>query len=446
MLESGAQALLSVLAIASCGRTSLELLDTERDGSRPASAASGGNDELPSAGAGIGGSVASGSGGVGRAGAANGGSSAGAAGAGVAGQGAGGAPAREWQAAVMLGHETSYGYAPEVALNEAGDALVAWRESAPSHQIWASRYVIASGSWQMASVVPFSSGFVNSVSVGIDEAGNGAAAIWDSQFELGYFDALTAEWSATIPPAPQSNNWFGRAAFVTAKSMVTRWEENPNTGGDGKAIWTAGYDSQNGWGAAQEFDVQGADAVTPGGFAASATGRAAATWSAWYVNTARVYASLKDDGETWTSPARVDEADSNLAQSPEIACNGAGDAVVVWSGGSGDVVARRYDAANDAWLPSEIIATGSAPKVCMSDNGEVIVVYQPASAASPRKIHWTHFVNGSWQGGAKLNLGPAGDASEPDCALNDSGRAVLVWAIKPPADGAVPVIWASRLE
>ncbi len=447
-LRAGAVAALIAVVSASCGRTSLSGSEglggggskgTQAPTMPPIVAASGGT---------------TGSGGSAQAGAASGGAGAGgsmADGGGTADGGAGGSGgsvtvmARQWQDAVMLGHETTYGYAPAVAINEAGETVIAWRENAPAHDIWASRFVAATETWEPATVVPFTSGFVNFVTVGIDEDGSGALAIWHEQLELARFDVLSGLWSAETPKAPQDDIWPGFPAFSTTTRIIARWTENPNLGGDPNLIWTARYDAANGWGLKQTLDVQGADSIEPGGFDASPNGRAAAAWRAWYGSSAELYVAFKDEAEAWDSGVRLDDPGAGQPYGSAIAVVDSGEAMVVWSdGGSGTLAARHYDPATKEWQAPEQIGVGSNQKVCLNDSGEAIAVWNDWSGE--RKIRWNHFRDGQWQGAQPIERGPAGDAFEPDVAMNDSGQAVVVWAIRPPEFGAVPIIWASRLE
>src|SRR5262249_44259924 len=143
------------------------------------------------------------------------------------------------------------------AMNNHGDALVAWRENG---EVFASRSSSSSRAWSPEALV-FADGLVNGENVGLEEGGAAAVSIWRDQMgpEIGQYDPSTGAWTAKMLSAPQPSIWPGILAIPNTQRQLGLWQENPNLGGDPLAIWIAWYEaSSSSWSAKQRLDLAGA--------------------------------------------------------------------------------------------------------------------------------------------------------------------------------------------
>jgi hypothetical protein len=128
------------------------------------------------------------------------------------------------------------------------------------------------------------------------------------------------------------------------------------------------------------------------------------------------------------------ETNTNAADTPSIAVNGNGDAMVVWAQARGpvyDILARFYRH-NDGWDTIRMVETDlngtEKPRVAIDPDGNAIAVYREYDGS-----HWNIMANTYDPGSGNWNTTPqrldqlGTDANDPMIAMSANGDAVAVW-------------------
>ena len=149
----------------------------------------------------------------------------------------------------------------------------------------------------------------------------------------------------------------------------------------------------------------------------------------------------------WSPPVAVSMPGAG-GDSPDLAMDGSGNAVVVWTGRIGDdgvVRVSRYTAATGSWsAPIDLSAPGEpagSGQVAMDSDGNAVVVWV-RSNATDSIAQAAYYSAGTAAWGAVTDLSAPGQrATTPLVAMDGSGNAVAVWLR---FDGAHDIVQATR--
>ena len=153
-----------------------------------------------------------------------------------------------------------------------------------------------------------------------------------------------------------------------------------------------------------------------------------------------------DCGLSWSLPAILEDHINPTgfvrvavtAPHRSVAMDDLGNAIVVWvqKNGNGYALMRSEyrdgvwvhpaglaDAVDQAYLTS---TNAARPKVAMSNSGEAVLVWQQNDDTGVQRIYLTEYRGGVWSAPTPVSLSST-SASQPDVAMDDTGRAVVVW-------------------
>ena len=291
-------------------------------------------------------------------------------------------------------------FEPQVAINAAGDVVVVWRQkdgNGEGHVYKAERH---DGSWS----TPANSDDYLSV------AGTSA---YEPQLALNDAGDAVVVW--------RQKDGSADIQTYKAERHDGSWSKPANLGDH---LSVAGTD-------AEEAQV-----------AMNADGDAVVVWTQDDGSYWQTYKAERHDG-SWSTPAnladRLSLAGSHTSD-PQVALNAAGDAVVVWQQYDGNGVQQIYKAERHSgnWIlpanlddhPSPGGADAFGPQVALNDAGDAVVVWHQNDGSGPRRIYKAERHGGSWTLPANLDdhLSMAGtSAYDPQVALSANGDAVVVW-------------------
>ncbi len=320
------------------------------------------------------------------------------------------AATRTWGTPTTLSTGTEDSYSPAIAVNAAGDAVVAWT-SRVSSSAWvlARMYSASSGLWgpgRQISFTTYQADINSGPGVAIDASGNAIVA-WSEFYAFG---------------ANSTRRWV--------------WARRLATGGI--------------VGTAVQVDIWGNSAHPK--IALTGSGDALAVWeqhdgTRWNIWSSR---SAATSGSLWTSPVAL-ETDSLDARSVVLAAGPGGNAIAMWAmydGTRNNIWANRFDATTGRWGTAEIIETGSGdaalPQVGMDNHGNAMAVWHQHDGM--RNNVWSNRYTagtGHWGVSALIETdnGDIDALGRPTIAVNGSGNAVAVWA---QSDSVRTNIWANR--
>jgi hypothetical protein len=313
----------------------------------------------------------------------------------------GGATGSSWGAAELIETDNAgNASAAQVAVDASGNAIAVWDQSdGTRNNIWANRYAAESG-WGTAQLI---------------ETDNAGSA------------------------------YFSRVAIDASGNAVAVWHQSDGTRYN---TWANRYAAGSGWGTAQLIETDNAgDAGFPQ-VAVDASGNAVAVWQQWDGSRTNIWANRYAVGSGWGTPELIETDNAGDAAFPQVAVDASGNAVAVWHQSDGthsNIWANRY-AAGSGWGMAQLIETDNAgnaysPQVAVDASGNAVAVWHQ-SDGTHSNIWANRYAAGSGWGTAQLiETDNAGNARDPQVAVDPTGNAVAVWR---QSDGTRLNIWANR--
>ena len=347
---------------------------------------------------------------------------------------------------------------PQVAFDRSGNALAVWaqhRGPGTATSIWSARYTAATGWGAPVLVETNDSGDAGNPQLAVDASGN-AMAVWGQ--ESGVIPFRRSIWASRYSAA-------GWGVPVLIETDDTGSADAPkvvmDAGGNALAVWV--QDDGNArrinanrysaatqsWGAAAFVDrpaTEGSDDVQ---IALDGAGNAIAVWSQRVGNSSSVWSSrYAVAASAWGAPKLLVTDDALAATSPQIAIDAAGNAWAAWSqvvGTRTHIVANRYSAETGLWAGAAPLEAGpgdaTSQKIAMDDKGNALAVWaQPEGA---RYDVWSsrYTAGTGWGTAVLIETDNAGTVGSPKVAFDTGGNALAVWM---QSDGTRFNIWSSR--
>ncbi len=210
-------------------------------------------------------------------------------------------------------------------------------------------------------------------------------------------------------------------AFLIILSFLTVMIDMPS---DVQAV-------SGGWDSSPTLLDSGSGAAHNSQVAMDSNGNAIAVWSQVGSSGNQSILANRYSAGVWSGAVWL-EAGARNATNPQIAMDNNGNAIVVWqqvdSSGNQSILANRYSAGawgGAVWLEA---GTGQAtnPQVAMSSSGNAIAVWSQVDSSGNQSILANRYSTGAWGGAVWLEAG-AGDASDPQIAMDNNGNAMVVW-------------------
>jgi hypothetical protein len=274
--------------------------------------------------------------------------------------------------------------------------------------------------------------------------------------------AISSGAVLTVSPAAVGKAWRSAALIETDNvGNAENVQVAVNTSGEAVAVWqqpdstsinihAARYSPATGWHTPEPIDTEPETAQQPA-VAIDGQGNAFVVWLRSEGSSNSVWARRFTAQGGWGSPVLL-ETGLGDAGNPQVAVDGSGNAIVVFwqqEGGRVNIVANRYVNGAGWGTATAIEADGTgdagAPQIAMDGAGNAMVVWGWASADPPYAFSvWANrYKAGTGWGSA----GPIDDLNtsnpnpNPHVAFDGAGNAIAVWH-RP--DGAWNSIWASR--
>jgi hypothetical protein len=326
---------------------------------------------------------------------------------------------------------------PQVAVDPAGDAVVAWQRSNGAHTVVQASVRPAGGSFGPAATLSDATQDASQVHVAIDPAGN-ATVVWSTDTGSG-----TVVQAAAVRPASGS---FGLASSLSDTSLNL----NPQLAVDGAGNVTVVWNHLDPSGS---MAVETATRSAGGGFGPATPFLPFDAKYNFYpqiaINAAgdRVMTAQASDGgtagdfvEAWVRPAvggfvnsatRLSDPSAD-AGAPGVAIDQAGNATVVWRNTAGstvttDVATRSAGASTAFSQPAPLggaVATAE-PEIAIDPAGDATVVW---TGVGPHTVAdaATRPAGGGF-GPATVLSDTSHDASVPQIGVDPAGDAIAVW-------------------
>lgn len=324
---------------------------------------------------------------------------------------------------------------PQVAVDAAGNAVAVWQQSdGVRDNIWANRYT-AGGGWGTAELIESNNaGAAGDPRVAVDAAGN-ALAVWQQSDGLRdniWFNRYTAGGGWGTAALIESDNagaaTNARIAVDTAGNALAVWQQSDGTRNN---IWANRYTTSGGWGNAELIEAIAGEAADPR-VAVDGAGNALAVWQQSDGVRNNIWANRYSAGSGWNN-AELIEGSAGDAANPRLGIDGAGNALAVWQQSDGvrdNIWANRYTAGS-GWGTAALIESDNAgdavnPQVAVDSAGDAWAVWQQ-SDGTRNNIRAARYTNGGWSGPVIVETSNAGDALMPQVAVDAGGNGLAVW-------------------
>lgn len=361
------------------------------------------------------------------------------------------------------------GNPPSVAINERGDAIVAWPvfnfTSSPLSTVW-SRYYDHQHGWKKPVKIQDDDADAYSPLVVIDERGN-AIAIWNQTNPVYdrtniYANYYKKDRGWTRSALIQSDNSIlaTDAALTinekgTAVAMWSQFDSNQDQAQTG--LVTRFFVPGKGW-QTPEF-VTNEDAGSPS-IALDERGNAMVAWTTLNPETFQynVEARLRQAKGKWSENQSIQSDPYVDSSNVQVALNNEGNALVVWLGeessdfGSNSInVYSNHYTKGSGWSTDETVdeaAPYTEPQLAMDEHGSAIAVWEKTSQGpnpyvSFHDIYAYHYSpDYGWDSNQVIENYDA-DSVYPKVAMSENGDALAIWE-QTDNNNAGPTLWSNQ--
>lgn len=357
---------------------------------------------------------------------------------------------RAWQTPVLLEtDDRGRAYDPHIAVNASGSAVAVWHQQVGTDTVAVMANHTTAGQWGAAQVIGQSNASLAQVAV--DDRGN-AMAVWQ-QSESGNsgtkhniwarrLSANTSQWGA--PTLLESNTEPGSADYPqiamhhSGNAMVV-WQQGDGTTGQ---IHASHYNASTlGWGTTTQVSgpSSASDIVQAAQVAMDGDGNAVVVWSqttAGGTMTGILSSRYSASAGLWSMPKRIDASNAGDANVPQLAMDDGGNTTAVWLQYDGVLVnlgANRMNASTGQWgtatlLETDNLGDASNAQIAMNASGDAIVVWDQSDGTLTH-IFARHYSAsmGKWSAATSLESDNQSNAFEPRIAMHTNGNATAVW-------------------
>lgn len=339
-----------------------------------------------------------------------------------------------------------------VAVDPGGDGIAVWDEhDGTSSNIWANRFT-PMGGWGGGQTIEGNIGNAESARIAVDTNGN-ATAVWRQQ-EGARFDIWANRFVADtgwgtaqkIEVNNSGNANFPQVAVDPAGSAMAVWGQSDGTRIN---VWANRFRPATGWENAMLLENAGGNAVLPD-VGRGLSGTAIAVWSQTDGTRHNIWSNRFTRVTSWVGARLIEADDAGDAGGVKVAVDPRGNALAVWQQSDGTVTsiwANRFTPMG-GWEEAVLIENDDAgnadsPRVAIDPSGSAMAVWSQ-SDGTRRNVWANQFTPAvGWGTPQLLEVGDAGDAVNPEIALDPGGRGMAIWSSN---DGTRSGIWVNRFE
>lgn len=366
-------------------------------------------------------------------------------------------PAAGWRGAQRIETSSDLTRYPRLAVDGQGNVLAVWERyidsGATPSEVWANKFS-AGASWGTPVRIASSAG---QPSIAMDASGSGAAIF--AQLGTSRTQAASARhtpsagWSSTekVENDPATTGLRNYEVAMGANGEVFAvWQR---TSPAPSMIQSSRFVPGSGWQGPVSLSIGTENVGEYAHVVGSDKGPIVATWgqnehgqfSGW----ARVFS-----GKGWDTPVLLESDDTtSIVGVPAVASDDSGSAIAVWArqpASPDDMTATIWAAryANGAWEAATPVGglKGGSPQIAMDGAGNAVAIWSAGDAAGRGSDIWASRFSartGSWSPAELVEHNNFGRAFYPGIAMDPAGHAFAVW--QQLTDGHWNA-WAVRLE
>ena len=357
----------------------------------------------------------------------------------------------EWRDVTMLeSNDDGPATRPEVAVDADGNAIVVWVEAgATANRVWASRYVPTAG-WEepeLIEVVDVGGARFPKIAVSPD---GDAIVVWQqsdgvrSNIMASRF-APTDGWSAPelVETSDLSGAFDPDVSIDPAGNAIAVWTQSD---GEWINVWSNRFSPAAGWGTPETIATDDDRIPESPRVALDTSGNAVVVWHQRSSDPALrgVWSNRYAPTMGWSAAVRIDSMPGNSGLFPKLAMDPSGNAIAVWA--QGGIWANRFTPSN-GWGDPEPLATPDEdddntpidPQVGVDRHGNAIVAWRLISLSSnPEPVLASRFTASvGWAPPVQIDAGDDRTTRQHTLGVDPDGRAIAVWVVR-------ASIWANR--
>ncbi len=359
-----------------------------------------------------------------------------------------------WDTAVRIdNNESGDAVSPQVAMDDSGNVLVVWQQSdGVQESIWSSRYTPAKG-WGDSEVVEnYDSGPAVEPRLAMNEAGQ-AVVIWRQN--AGEDEHI---WANRFTPG---SGW-GTAAFVNIDTGSDGWSPAVAMDRNGNviAVWVGWYNGslkpwanrfspESGWEGAERIGLDLLEQSDYPKIAMSEGGEALVVWEQGDEKKNSLWTNRFVPGVGWSGATPIEMQQAGKVSNLQVAMDGSGNAMLFWqqSDGLKERVWTSYFVPEGGWGEARLmepdrerITVGA--RVAMGRDGRATAVW--IRGGERWEIWANRFApNEGWGVAESISIDDPGNAWHPYLALGEDGTAMTVWHHVGDERGGV---WSNRFR
>jgi hypothetical protein len=295
---------------------------------------------------------------------------------------------------------------PSMAVDGAGNIHVVWADwtdyngSGTDRDIFYKCWNASTGNWTTTEVVSTeSTGFSRDPSIAADGIGNVHVAWDDGDIFYKRWNATTSNWTTTEVVSTESTGGSGSPSIAVdgAGNVHVAWDDNTDYNGSGTdddIFYKRWNTTTSNW---TTTEVVSTESSGNSWFPSIAVNGTEIVHIAWRDPTDYGGSGTDDDifykrwnatSDTWTTTEVVSTESFWHSYGPSISVDGAGNAHVAWSDGTGymgsgndyDIFYKHWNATSDTWTTTEVVSTESTgasqyPSIAVDGAGNVYVAW-----------------------------------------------------------------------
>lgn len=339
---------------------------------------------------------------------------------------------------------------PRLAVDAAGDAVAVWQNDDGTDEVIEAVSRPAGGAWGAPIAISADGRDAESPAVAIDPAGD-AVAVWrryDGADEIVEASTRSAGgvWQTAIEVSEAGENAYRpQVAIDGSGDAVAVWDRSD---GVHTIVQAASRPAGGSWGAVTNLSASGESAVEAR-VAIDPAGDAVAIWQRSNGSVDVVQAAGRSPAGIWQQPPEDLSESAKDSSYPEVAIDGAGDAVAVWEaleGGGHYVIqsadrtaGRTWQAPVDLSPPNGYAGEG---RIAVDAAGDAVAAWEFYEGTHNIAVAAARPAGGAWGAGAHLTA-PGSEANELQVAVDPDGDAVAAWSL---SEGSLPVVQAAGYD
>jgi len=329
---------------------------------------------------------------------------------------------------------------PQVGIASNGEGFVVWSQwDGTRFNVWAT------GGYRMQrlnaddlgdAIKPQIAVHPNGQAVAVWSQSDGMRSnVWASNLQFGLFGEVYWGSAARIETDDAGDAVNPQVAFDLSGHAIAVWSQSDGTRFN---IWANRFAPDIGWGVAERIETDDAgDAIDPQ-IAIDANGpnaQALVVWSQSDGTRFNILANGFAPDIGWGVAERIETDNAGDAVDPRVSIGTDGQAVAVWSQSDGtrfNILANGF-APDTGWGVAERVETDNAgdavdPRVSIGTDGQAVAVWSQFDGT--RLNAWTNRFkpNTGWGVPERIETDDAGNAVDPEVAVDSSGQALAVWS------------------